>query len=117
MFAAVVLQHTGGLWTQVEQSANGAAGAAAGAQLQNLSQQHESSNCRRGLEVNIRTVPHGAEGCGKNLREQDRDQAVPVGHASAHGDQGEHICAAIHDRRPAALKKRPSAPEHNGSRQ
>ena len=51
------------------------------------------------------------------LRADGRDHAVDVRDANAHGDQREHVRAAIDDRRPAALEERPAAPEHDRSGQ
>ena len=41
------------------------------------------------------------------------DHAVNVSRSGAESDQREHVQAAIYERRPAALKERPAAPEDN----
>ena len=105
------------LGRKVEQSANGAGGAAARAQLQHLAEKHERDDRRSRLEVNIRQSCHRVPRRWKQTRRDGCDRAIDIGHADAHRDQREHVGAAELYRCPAALEKRPAAPQHDGRRQ
>src|SRR5260370_16730378 len=56
-----------------------------------------------------------SEGGGNDLRKNRRHNAVQIRRARSQPDQREHVGTAIYERSPEALKKRPSAPQHNGS--
>ena len=77
----------------------------------NLPQQDEADDHRRGLEVDAARPFRKQPGCKR------RDQAEPVGGAHSEGDQREHVEVASGEGSPAALEERPSAPEHQGSRE
>src|SRR5947207_1707606 len=69
------------------------------------------------VEVYFDTAAGCAEPFGKQPRRYGRGQAVQVGGPDAHGNQREHIRAAVDHRGPTALEKWPSAPEHDRRRQ
>ena len=90
-----------------------AAGPAAGAQLEDLTEQDQRRDGGGGFEVDVGLAAHAAECWRKDLREDGRDEAVEVGDARAHRDQREHVGGAVDDGGPAALEERPSAPENH----
>ena len=104
-----------GFWTQVEQCADGGAGTAASAQFHDLAEQDEGRDRGRGFEVNVGVSAHASQGVWKNLRCERSDDAVDIGNSRAQSDQGEHVRAAVDERRPEALKERKAAPEDDRS--
>src|SRR5437899_6513180 len=54
-----------------------------------------------------------AKRIGKNMREKSCSKAVDVGRTDPNRNKSEHVWAAIDDGCPTALKKRPTAPEHD----
>ena len=93
----VLCNHPRHLRTQIQQRPDRARSPAARAQFQNLSQQHQRHDGGRRFEIDIGPVIHAAKRRRENPREQSCDHAVQVGHARAHGDQREHVGAAIDD--------------------
>src|ERR1039458_1589906 len=114
---AVVVEQARGLWAEIEQRADGGAGAAAGAEFHDLAEQDESGDGSGGFEVSFGIAGHAAQRSGKNARREGGDDTVYVGHAGAHADQREHIRATIEDRSPEALKEWQAAPQDNRSGQ
>ena len=106
-----------GAGAEIEEGANGGAGAAAGAQFHDLAEQDESGDGGGGFEVDVGIAAHGAQRLGKNPGRKRGDDAVSIGDAGAHADQGEHVRAAIDERSPEALEERQAAPEDDGSGQ
>ncbi len=103
-----------GFRAQVEQGADGSAGATAGAEFHDLAEQDQSGDGGSSLEVDIRIASHAPQRLWKNLRREGGDQAVSIGDAGAHADQGEHVGTAIHERSPETLEEWPSTPEDYG---
>ena len=62
-----------GLGAEIEQGANGGAGAAAGAQFHDLAEQDQSGDGGGGFEVNVGIAAHAAQRLGKNLRRERGD--------------------------------------------
>ncbi len=114
-FTSFGIEQVSGAGAEIEQRANGGAGAAADAQLQDLAEQHQSGDCGGGFEVDIGISAHATQRLGKNLRRQRGDYAVSVGHAGAHADQREHVRTAVDEGSPETLEERQSAPEDDGS--
>ena len=112
LFRAIA-ENACGLGAEVEQRTNRSSGTAAGAEFQDLSQEHEGHDGGSGFEVDRRIAAHVAERCGKNAGKDGCGQTEKVGHPCAHGDQREHVGRAIDDRRPSALKERPATPQDN----
>ncbi len=79
------------LGREVEQRADGAARALAGAQLEHLPEQHEHGDDGGRLEVDRDRAVVAAEGGREDARRERRDDAVDPGDARAHGDQREHV--------------------------
>ena len=118
VFLGAVLAHAArGLRGEAEQRPDRRARLTARAQLEDLPEQHERDDHRRGLEVDGDVARLIAEGRGKQAREQRRDHAVGIGDAHAKADQREHVQAAVDERLPAAHEERPCAPEHDRRRQ
>ena len=103
-----------GLRAEIEQGADGGAGAAAGAEFHDLSEQDERGDGGGGFEVDVGISAHAAERVGKNSGREGGDHAVDVGDAGAEADQREHVRAAVDERRPEALEERQAAPEDDG---
>ena len=103
------------LWREVKQSADGAGGMLARAQLQNLTEQHQYGDDGRRLVVNGNGPVHCAEGRREKVRENRRDHAVEPSHAGTQCDQREHVEIVGDERLPAAHEERPSRPQNHGS--
>ncbi len=98
---------------QTEQGLDRAAGLAASPQLQNLPQQDQNRNDGSCFEIKA-DVPGGV--AKRSRKETGRDhgnEAVKVSSAAPNRNQGEHIEAAMNNRRPSALKEGPSAPQND----
>ena len=102
---------------QRHQRADRAQGRGAGAQFQDLPEQHQHGDYRGGLEIKRDAAVRVAELRRKQSGRQRRHQAVEVGDADAHGDQREHIEMARAQRSDAAHEERPAAPQHHRRRQ
>ncbi len=98
---------------QTEQGLDRAAGLAASPQLQHLPQQDQNRNDGSCFEVKADVSGGVAKGSRKETGRDHGNQAVKVGSAAADGDQGEHVEAAMNNRRPSALKEGPSAPQND----
>jgi hypothetical protein len=106
-----------GLRRQAEQSANGAASAAAGPQLQHLAEKDQHGNDGRRFEVRVHAAARAAEGRRKGAWGDRRDEAEQVRGTGADADQREHVQAAVNERRPHPLEERRAGPEHHWSRE
>ncbi len=109
--ASVARDAARGFRGQTEQGLDRAAGLAASPQLQHLPQQDQNRNDGSCFEVKT-DMPGGV--AKRSRKETGRDhgnEAVKVSSAASNRDQGEHIEAAMNNRRPAALKEGPSAPQ------
>ena len=114
---AVRPDQPGRLRREIEQGPDGAARALAGAQLQHLSEQDQDRDYRGRLEVYGHRAVVTAERSREDLRRQGRDHAVEPGHAGAHGDQREHVQAAVHERLPGPHEKGPARPQDDRRRE
>jgi hypothetical protein len=110
-----VHNQTRGLRTEVEESADGGTGAAAGAEFHDLAEQDERGDGGGGFEVGVGISAHRAERGGEDSGRDGCDHAVDVGDAGAEADQREHVGAAVDQRGPEALEEGESAPEDDGS--
>ena len=113
MVGATLVDKTGGFRRQLEQRLDRSGGCFARAQLKNLAKQDQDGDDSGGLEVDRNRAVMPAEGCREAIGRDGTDQAVDVGHARAHRDQGEHVEMARHQRLPATHEKRPARPEHD----
>ncbi len=102
---------------QIKQGTDGRICPSTRFQFQYLAEQNKNGNGRRRFEIDVRGSPMSAEACRKYMREERCDHAVHIRNAHAKTDQREHVRAAVLDRRPEAVKERPSAPEDNRGRQ
>ena len=102
---------------EMQQRADGGAGAAAGAKFHDLAEQDQRGDGGGRFEVDVGISTHAAQRRGKNSWREDRDHAVDVGDAGAEADQREHVRAAVDQRRPETLEEWQAAPEDDGSRQ
>ena len=112
-FGAVVANYAGGLGRQAQESFDGATGLAAGAEFEHLSQKHQGDDDGGGFKVHRHFAAFSAEGIREEARSESGHYAVEISRAGAESDEGEHVQAAVDDRGPAALEKRPTAPEHH----
>ena len=103
----------GRLGREVEQRADGAAGALAGPQLEHLAEQDQHGDHGRRLEIDRDRAVVAAEGGREDAGREGRDDAVDPGDAGAHGDQREHVEVARDERLPAAHEERPAGPQHD----
>ncbi len=117
LVAAVGAHPAGGLRREIEQCANRPGGLLAGAQLQDLAEQHQHGDDGGGFEVHRDGAIGAAERGGKDAGRDGCHHAVEPGHTGPHGNQGEHVEIAAHQRLPAAHEERPARPHHDGSRQ
>jgi hypothetical protein len=113
MVGAVLIDNTGGFRRQLEQRLDRSGRRLAGAELQNLAKQDEHGDNGGGLEVDRNRAVMPAKSRRENIGRDGADQAVGIGHAGAHRDQGEHVEIARRQRLPAAHEKRPAGPEHD----
>ena len=88
LVAAVGADAPRGLRREIEERADGAAGALAGPQLQHLAEQHQHGDHGRGLEVDRRPRRRGRARQPGTGRAQGRDDAVELGRAGAHARSG-----------------------------
>ena len=115
LFGAIIAHDAGGFGRQVEQGANGAAGALARAKLNHLAQQHQHHNHGGSLEID-RNRPIGlAKGVGENSREHRCHHRIGESRAHPQRDKREHVEVHGHNRLPATLEERQAAPhDHRG---
>lgn len=104
-------------WRQVQQGSDGAGGTFAGAQLQQLAQEHQGDDDGGGLEIEGRLAVHVLEGVGDQVGRDDRGRAETPGDQGPERDQGEHVQVPSPDRGPAARDERPARPQHHRRRQ
>ncbi len=99
-----------GGWSQIEQGLDGAAGPAAGAEFEHLTQQYQHHNHGGCLEVNghLAIMAHAVR---KNIRQQHGDDAENKCRTHTDGDEREHIEVPTDDGTPATLEKRPASPD------
>ena len=107
---AVGFQAARRLGSQFQQGADRAASLLAGAQFEHLAQQHKNGDHRRGLEISGDRTAHAVKSGWEQAGRKGRKEAVNISRTRAQGDQAEHVQAAMDDRRPGALEKRPSRP-------
>ena len=100
------------LWREIEQRADRAAGLRSRAQFEHLPEENQRGDDRRGLEIERHPAIGTAKRCRENSGDYRRNDAVKIRDAGAERDQREHVEAAVAQRGPAALKKRPAAPQH-----
>ena len=113
MVGAILVDNTGGFRRQLEQRLDRSGRRLAGAEFEDLAKQDEDGDNSGGLEVDRNRAVIPAKSRRKNIGQEGTDQAVDIGHARAHRDQGEHIEIAAHQRLPAAHEKRPPRPQHD----
>lgn len=117
LLGAVGHDPAGGLGREVEQGANGPAGALPCPQFEHLPEQDENRDDGGRFEVHgYRSVM--AADCGReNPGRQRRHHTVDPGHARTHGDEREHVEVARNQRLPAAHEERPASPQHDRRRE
>ena len=115
--AAIVGDPTRLLGRKIEEGADGARSRGAGAQFENLPEQHQHGDDGGGLEIERNAATRVAEGWRKELRSERGDDAVDVGHTRTQRDQREHVEMAAAQRLGAAHEERPAAPEHHRRRE
>ena len=93
-------------------SADRAAGAAAGAQFEHLSEQDEHGDHRRRFEVDA-DLAVLLKRRRKDAGREHHDRAVEPRHADADRDQREHVEVSVDERLPAAHEERPARPQHD----
>jgi hypothetical protein len=113
MVGAVVVDKTGGFRRQLEQRPDRSGRRLARAQFQNLAKQDEHGDNSGGLEVDRDRAVMPAKSRGENIGRDGAGQAVDIGHAGAHRDQGEHVEIARRQRLPTAHEERPAGPQHD----
>src|SRR5216684_8564293 len=69
----------------------------------------QTGDHRGRLEINRRGAVHAPKGGWENLWEKSSYNAVEIRGACAQSNQREHVRAAVDERRPEALEKRPAA--------
>ena len=84
------------------------------AQFQHLSEKDEHRDHRGRLEVDRNGPAVSAKRLREEVRRDGPDDAVEIGHARAHRDQGEHVEIARDQRLPAAHEERPACPKDDG---
>ena len=100
---------------QIEQRADGGAGALASPQLQHLPQRDQRDDHGRRLEVERhasvrdRAARRGNRS-GAHTATKQRDHAEEVRHRHAEADQREHVGVPVGDRRDRAREERPARP-------
>ena len=103
------------LGREIKKGPDGAARALPGTQFQHLTEQDENRDHGRGLEIHRDGAVGASEGRREYARRECRNHAVDPGDARAHGDEREHVEAAVHDRLPAAHEQRPARPQYDRS--
>ena len=93
------------------------AGALAGAELEDLAEEDEDDDDRRGLEVDGDLAVWRRGSRREQPGREDRDEAEQVGRGDAERDQAEHVEAAARERAPATHEERPAAPEDDRRRE
>ncbi len=117
LLAAVVVDPAGRLGRQAEQRLDRPGGRVTRPQFEDLSQEDQGRDHRRRLEIDRNAAGVPREALRDEPREQHGERAERERGSRAHGDQREHVEAAVHDRGPAADEERPSAPQHDRRRQ
>jgi hypothetical protein len=112
-FSSVVTNQPRSARRQLQQRANRGGCLAARPQFEHLPEQYQRGDCSRRLEINGDFAMRPAKCRRKDLREENRNQAVEVSRSSSESDQREHVQTAVHDRRPASLEKWPPGPQHH----
>ena len=102
---------------QAEQSLDRTAGLTAGLQFQNLPEQNQDRHHHGGVVVRHHRATAGSKSVREQPRSYRRNQAIEIRCADAQCDQRKHVRAAVNDRSPCPLKKRPAAPHDDGRRQ
>ena len=115
--APVLGEAAGRLRLESEERPDGLAGPAARLELEDLAEEHQDRDHGGDLEVHRHLALGAARRRGEQAGGHRRHHAVGVGDSRAEADQREHVRAPVHDRRPAALEKRPAGPEDDGRRQ
>src|SRR3546814_10808186 len=82
-----------------------------------LSEQHQHSDDRSGLEIDRDRAVGRAKGGREDLRGDRRDHAVAPRDPRTHRNEGEHVEALVADREPGALEEGPARPENDGGRE
>src|SRR5258708_5307213 len=99
------------------QRLDGPRGGFAGTQLKYLTEQAQDRDPRGGLEVDRHSPAVAPERFRKAAGCQRCNQAVDIGDAGAHRDQGEHVEIARHQRLPSASEERPAGPQNHRRRE
>ena len=99
---------------EVEESLDGAAGAAASPLFQNLAQQHENDDNGGGFKIDANLAVN-LHGDWEHVGHHHRDGAEGERGPDANGDQREHVQLPRQERTPTATEKRPTRPPHHGS--
>src|SRR5437667_11852289 len=84
-------------------------GAASRFRLNQLPQQDQSRNHRRGFKIKI-DFPVASERSGENSRRDHGNGAVEISRANTHSDEREHVEAPINNRLPGACEEKAASP-------
>jgi len=114
VLGAAVTEAARGLRGEGEQGADRGAGAAPGAELEDLAEEDEGGDDGGRLEVERDVRVAAPERLRNGAGEEDGEEAVEVSGAGAGGDQREHVEPSCPDRGPAALEEGKAAPEDDG---
>ncbi len=112
-FTAVGADAPGGLGCQTEQGFDRCRGLRARLEFEHLAHQGERNDDGCRLKING-DAPHRDKRVRKYLGRHRRHHAVAISGARAQPDQRPHVGAALQHRLPAAHKKRPTRPQHDG---
>ena len=110
-FPPVLADHAGGLWGEIEQRPDRRSRALARAKLHHLAKQDQYNNHRARLEIDPDMTFRISESVRENLRHKHGNHAEQIRRADAHGDEGEHVQAAVDHRLDAAHEERPAGPQ------
>jgi hypothetical protein len=101
------------LRSEVEQGLDGARGLLPRTQFEHLTEQHQHRDHRGGFEVDRHRAFRGAQRRGKELWRDGPSHAVEPRSSCAQRDQGEHVQAAVLQRRPSPLEEGPARPQYH----
>ena len=117
LFAAIRADDPRRFRRQIQQRADRISGPFPGAEFQYLAEQYENHDHGRSLEIDADMASGIAESRWKDARRDGRDDTERIGRANAHGDEREHVQAAVDDGFDATDQERPSRPEDDRRRQ
>ena len=115
--AAVGLEPAGRGRGELQQSADGAPGAGAGAQLEHLADEDEGDDHRGRLEVDRDPALVTAGGVGEQARRENGGDAVEPRDTGANPNEREHVESPRAEARPHPIEEGPPRPQHDGRRE